>query len=76
VRQRGARRIVLAVPVCAPDSLSRLREEADEVVCLRAPALFYGVGQWYKDFSQVSDEEVVATLEEIGWPDARFNRAW
>jgi len=43
----------------------RLRPEADEVVCLHAPRLFYGVGQWYRDFSQVTDEEVVAVLEEL-----------
>jgi len=62
VRSQGPRRTILAVPVCAPESALRLREEADEVVCLRTPALLYGVGQWYRDFSQVSDEEVVATL--------------
>jgi len=62
VRRQGPRRTILAVPVCAPESALRLREEADEVVCLRTPALLYGVGQWYRDFSQVSDEEVVAAL--------------
>ncbi len=64
-RRRGPERLVLAVPVCAPDSAGRLREYADEVVCLQAPAPFYGVGQWYSDFSQVSDEQVVETLEEF-----------
>jgi predicted phosphoribosyltransferase len=62
VRHQGPRRTILAVPVCAPESALRLRDEADEVVCLRTPALLYGVGQWYRDFSQVSDEEVVAAL--------------
>jgi predicted phosphoribosyltransferase len=66
VRRQGPRRIVLAVPVCSADSLRRLREEADEIVCLQAPELLYGVGQWYQDFSQVSDEEVVASLREFG----------
>ncbi len=65
VRRRKPRRLVLAVPVCAPDSVRRLREYADEIVCLQAPSLFYGVGQWYRDFSQVSDEEVMAVLEEF-----------
>lgn len=65
VRHQGPRRTILAVPVCALDAASRLREEADEVVCLLAPELFYGVGQWYRDFSQVSDQEVVATLREF-----------
>lgn len=64
-RRRGPRRLVLAVPVCAPDSARRLGEEAEEVVCLQAPALFLGVGQWYEDFSQVSDDEVVAVLGEF-----------
>jgi putative phosphoribosyl transferase len=65
VRRLGPRRLVLAVPVCPPDSARRLREEADEVVCLHAPPRFFGVGQWYEDFSQVSDEEVVSILAEL-----------
>ncbi len=64
-RQRP-RRLILAVPVCAPDSAARLREEADEVVCLLMPPLLHGVGQWYRDFSQVSDDEVVAALAMRG----------
>jgi len=63
VRRRRPACAILAVPVCAPDSAARLREEADEVVCLTMPALLYGVGQWYRDFSQVSDEEVISALE-------------
>jgi putative phosphoribosyl transferase len=62
VRRLRPRRLVLAVPVCAPDSAARLRGEADEVVCLSEPPLLYGVGQWYRDFSQVSDGEVIAAL--------------
>lgn len=62
IRRRGPRRLVLAVPVCAPDSAERLRGEADEVVCLAEPSQLYGVGQWYRDFSQVSDQEVISTL--------------
>jgi putative phosphoribosyl transferase len=62
-RREGPRRLVLAVPVCAPDSLARLREEADEVVCLVAPPQLRGVGEWYADFGQVSDAEVVVALE-------------
>jgi predicted phosphoribosyltransferase len=54
------------VPICAPDSLVRLEGEADEVFCLLAPPQLYGVGQWYRDFSQVSDEEVVEALGRIG----------
>ncbi len=62
IRRSRPRRLVLAVPVCAPDVLGRLREEADEVVCLVAPPQLQGVGQWYADFAQVSDAEVVAAL--------------
>jgi predicted phosphoribosyltransferase len=62
IRRRRPRRLVLAVPVCPPDSLARLRGEADDIVCLVAPPHLYGVGQWYRDFSQVSDREVIAAL--------------
>lgn len=62
IRRRRPRRLLLAVPVSAPDSAERLREEADEVVCLLEPHLLRGVGQWYRDFSQVSDDEVIAAL--------------
>jgi putative phosphoribosyl transferase len=62
VRHQNPRRVVLAVPVCSPDALERLRGEADQVVCLRVPPLLRGVSQWYRDFSQVSDEEVLDAL--------------
>jgi predicted phosphoribosyltransferase len=63
VRKRKPHRLLLAVPVCSREGLARLREEADEVVCLRVPEVFYGVGQQYLDFSQVSDEEVLGDLQ-------------
>jgi putative phosphoribosyl transferase len=62
IRRCRPNRLVLAVPVCPPDSLARLRGEADDIVCLVAPPQLYGVGQWYQDFSQVSDSEVIAAL--------------
>jgi len=62
IRRRRPRWLVLGVPVCAPDSAERLREEADELVGLVEPGQLRGVGQWYRDFSQVSDREVVAAL--------------
>ncbi len=61
-RRQGAARVLLAVPVAAPQALERLRHEADAVVCLSAPARFSAVGQWYEDFAQVGDEEVSALL--------------
>lgn len=63
IRRLHPRRLVLAVPVCAPDSAARLRQEADEVICLVEPPLLYGVGQWYADFTQVSDADVVTALK-------------
>jgi predicted phosphoribosyltransferase len=64
IRHQRPRRLLLAIPVCAPDSLALLRREADDVVCLNAPLRLQGVGQWYDDFSQVTDEEVISTLRK------------
>lgn len=64
VRAMGAGRVVLAVPVAPPDAVAWLRTEADEVVCLSAPRGFRAVGEWYQDFSQTPDEEVVALLAQ------------
>jgi putative phosphoribosyl transferase len=62
-RQRKPARVVLAIPVAAPDSLRRLRREADEIVCLDAPADFMAVGQFYRHFPQLRDAEVTALLD-------------
>ena len=61
-RERGAERVVLAVPVAPPQSLERLRAEADEVVVLETPQPFLAVGEWYRDFDQTTDEQVVSAL--------------
>jgi len=69
LRARAPARIVCAVPVASAESLARVRPLADEVVCLSAPPSFGAVGQFYRDFGQVSDEEVAATLrahEHVG----------
>ena len=58
LRQRGAAKIVVAVPVGPPDTCREFEDEADEVVCASAPEFFQAVGQYYEDFSQTSDEEV------------------
>src|SRR5881275_1303285 len=58
LRQRGAAKIVVAVPVGPPDTCREFEDEADEVVCASEPELFQAVGQYYEDFSQTSDEEV------------------
>ena len=65
-RAHGAARVVLAAPVAPRPTLAELAEVADEVVCLEAPDPFFAVGQWYRDFSQVSDDEVVALLRMAG----------
>ncbi len=58
-----AERIVLAVPVGPPDTIDKLREIVEEVICLETPSAFRGVGQFYERFEQVSDEEAMAYLE-------------
>ncbi len=61
-RAQGADRVVLAVPVAPPQTMERLRHEADEVVALATPEPFFAVGEWYRTFGQTSDEEVVGAL--------------
>jgi putative phosphoribosyl transferase len=73
IRRCHPRRLILAVPVCAPDSAARLRQEADEVICLIEPQQLYGVGQWYADFAQVSDAEVVTALKRTQVRDVAGN---
>ncbi len=63
VRRSSPRRLVAAVAVAPPGAVERLRAAADEVVCLQQPALFWAVGQFFEDFGQVEDEEVVAILK-------------
>lgn len=63
-RAKAPARLVCAVPVAAPGSLALVRPHADEVVCLEAPEEFYAVGQFYDDFAQLEDAEVVALLAQ------------
>lgn len=62
VRKVRPRRLVLAVPVGSPQTVTALRDEADEVVILAAPPGFHAVGQWYRDFEQLTDEDVLRLL--------------
>ena len=66
VRAQGAARVVLAVPVAPLDAVQGMRGDADELVCLETPRDFYAVGQWYRDFTQTSDEEVIRLLHAAG----------
>ncbi|WP_437024447.1 phosphoribosyltransferase [Streptomyces sp. enrichment culture] len=63
VRRRSPARVLLAVPVCSPEGAASLRGEADEVVCLHRPSGFTAVGEWYDDFGQLTDEDVLAALD-------------
>lgn len=65
-RTLGPAHLVAAVPVAPPEGVARLANEADEVVCLAAPAAFHAVGQFYEDFRQVEDDEVLRLLAARG----------
>lgn len=64
VRAQNPAQIVVAVPVAPPDTVRALEPLVDEVVCLFQPEPFMAIGQWYQDFSQLTDAEVQALLEE------------
>jgi len=62
IRKQKPGRLILALPVAPADTLARLEQHADEVICLSTPIPFYAVGSHYADFSQVEDAEVIETL--------------
>lgn len=62
LRRRDPRRLIVAVPVCARDTARRFRELADDLVCLATPDGFGSVGEWYDDFTQTGDDEVLEIL--------------
>lgn len=70
VRRQKPARIVVATAVAPPDTLGRVSAEADEMVCLHSPREFWAVGQFFDDFGEVTDDDVVQTLH-----DARRSRA-
>jgi putative phosphoribosyl transferase len=61
-RAEGAPEVTIAVPVCAPEAMEILRHEADDVVCLLVPDYLYAISQFFVDFRQVDDQEVMAIL--------------
>ncbi len=63
-RAHGAARIILAVPVGHSEAINSLRRDADEVICLTEPRSLLAIGEWYEDFSQTSDEEVINLLSD------------
>jgi putative phosphoribosyl transferase len=71
-RAKGAARVILAVPVAPPAAAAALRGDADEVVCVESPEHLWAVGQWYRDFTQTTDAEVIALLRRVTeWSDAQ-----
>ena len=65
VKEKTPKKIVIAVPVAPPDTIKQLEKVADEVINLLAPYGFMAIGQYYRDFSQVSTEEAKRMLEEL-----------
>lgn len=66
VRGMKPRRLILAVPVAPSEIIKSLQVQVDDLVCLDSPELFYAVGQFYVDFDQTTDEEVIELLAEYG----------
>ena len=72
LRQLKAGRIIVATPTAAQSTVNEMQPEVDEFVAVITPAEFYGVGEWYEDFSQTSDEEVRTLLQKAGEPTGRL----
>lgn len=70
LRLQHPERLVVAVPVAAPETCDSFRDEVDDVVCAVTPETFVAVGLWYRDFSQTTDEEVHELLERAGHTQA------
>ncbi len=66
LRRRDPKKLVLAVAVAPPETINELRPEVDEIICLETPEPFHAIGLYYRDFSQVSDQQVVALLAQSG----------
>lgn len=64
LQKQGTEGVIVAVPVAARSTCEELSNEVDEIVCAVTPEPFYGVGSWYRDFSQTTDEEVIELLEK------------
>jgi predicted phosphoribosyltransferase len=64
LKNKGPKEIVLAVPVAPPEIIQRLKQEVDQLICPNQPELFFAVGAWYRQFPQLSDDEVLDLLRE------------
>jgi putative phosphoribosyl transferase len=65
IRLQNPREAIVAVPVASPDRLAEIRRWCDDVVCLLAPEDFWAIGQFYEDFTQAEDEDVIERLREF-----------
>lgn len=74
IRTHQPKRLVLATPVAPPEALELLREEADETICLEVHANFGAIGYFYRDFHQLSDDEVIAILDRFPTGGAKATR--
>jgi len=63
IQRQSPERVIVAVPVAPPETCRAMRHAVDEVICVGSPEPFFSVGTWYRDFSQVSDDEVHELLE-------------
>lgn len=66
VRRLDPEHVILAIPVAPPDTVRKLQHEADQVICLEQPSWFGAISMFYHQFPQISDEEVIALLDELG----------
>ena len=73
-RAHGAARVVLAVPVASRAAVAALRDVCDELLCVEVPEPFYAVGEWYRDFSQTTDDQVVDLLRHAAGEDGGRRR--
>ncbi len=65
IRKKKPSKIVVAIPVAPPESLEKIKEYADEIICLQTPEPFFAIGQFYERFEQLEDEEVINILNKI-----------
>lgn len=75
IRKARPARLVLAAPVAPPDTVAALRDEADEIVCLATPEVFWAISTFYRHFPQVDDTEVAEILKRAAAPPAVANAA-
>jgi putative phosphoribosyl transferase len=64
LKEQNPGKLIIAVPISSPDTCDEFRAEVDTIICAVTPAPFYGVGMWYQDFSQTTDDEVCELLKK------------